>query len=54
MNTATQRLKVKGYTLPQAMKALGMSLRTYRRYEKEDHELHGMLNRLINELGEQS
>ncbi len=50
MNQCTRKLKAKGYSLPQAMKALGISLSTYRRYEKKDHGYNAMLNRLIDEL----
>ena len=48
MNATTQRIKSKGYTLPQFLKVTGIS--TYRRYEKESNANHVMLNRLINEL----
>ena len=50
MNTTTQRIKSKGYTLPEFLKKVGISLSTYRRYEKESNANHSMLNRLINEL----
>tara|TARA_R110002124_G_scaffold272158_1_gene441199 strand:+ start:3598 stop:3759 length:162 start_codon:yes stop_codon:yes gene_type:complete len=50
MNATTQRIKSKGYTLPQFLKVKGISLSTYRRYEKESNANHAMLNRLIDEL----
>jgi transcriptional regulator with XRE-family HTH domain len=50
MNRTTQRIKSKGYTLPQFLKVTGISLSTYRRYEKESNANHVMLNRLISEL----
>ena len=50
MNKTTLELKVKGYTLPEFLKLKRISLSTYRRYEKRDHELNGMLNRWIDEL----
>ncbi len=50
MNTTTQRIKSKGYNLSEFLKVTGISLSTYRRYEKENNANHAMLNRLINEL----
>jgi len=50
MNATTQRIKSKGYSLPEFLKVTGISLSTYRRYEKESNTNHAMLNRLINEL----
>tara|TARA_R110000850_G_C9579305_1_gene425978 strand:- start:118 stop:279 length:162 start_codon:yes stop_codon:yes gene_type:complete len=50
MNTTTQRIKSKGITLPEFLKKTGISLSSYRRYEKESNANHAMLNRLINEL----
>ena len=50
MNSTTQRIKSKGYSLPEFLKSTGISLSTYRRYEKESNANHAMLNRLINEL----
>lgn len=50
MNATTQRIKSKGYNLPEFLKSTGISLSTYRRYEKESNANHTMLNRLINEL----
>ena len=50
MNKTTQQIKAKGYTLPEFLKSTGISLSTYRRYEKESNAFNGMLNRLINEL----
>ena len=50
MNIATQKIKAKGYKLPEALKLLGISLSTYRRYEDKDNDNHDMLIRLISEL----
>lgn len=50
MNNCTQKIKAKGYSLPDGLKLLGISLSTYRRYEKEDNDNHEMLVRLINEM----
>jgi hypothetical protein len=50
MNSTTQKIKSKGYSLPQFLKVVGFSLSTYRRYEKIDNDNHVMLNRLIDEL----
>jgi transcriptional regulator with XRE-family HTH domain len=54
MNATTQRIKSKGYNLPEFLKKTGISLSTYRRYEKESNANHAMLNRLINELENKS
>ena len=50
MNNLTRKIKAKGYTLSQGVKAMGISLRTYRYYEKEDHKNHNDLIEWINEL----
>ena len=50
MNRATQKLKSKGYNLNEFLSVVGLSLSTYRRYEKETNPNHSMLNRLIDEL----
>tara|TARA_R110000772_G_scaffold262944_1_gene382419 strand:+ start:381 stop:545 length:165 start_codon:yes stop_codon:yes gene_type:complete len=50
MNSTTQRIKSKGFTLPEFLKKAGVSLSSYRRYEKESNANHTMLNRLINDL----
>jgi len=50
MNSATQKIKSKGYSLNQFLEKTGISLSSYRRYEKEVNPNHSMLNRLINEL----
>ena len=50
MNTVTQKIKSKGYSLPEAMPKLGISLRTYRRYEQESNPNHAMLLRIVGEL----
>lgn len=50
MNNLTRKIKSKGYTLAQGVKALGISLSTFRRYEKEDHKQHDDLIVWIDEL----
>jgi len=50
MNTTTQKIKSKGYSLPEFLKVVGFSLSTYRRYEKQGNDCHSMLTRLIDEL----
>lgn len=50
MNELTRRIKAKGYTLTEGLKALGISLATYRRYAKEDHGKHENLKVWISEL----
>lgn len=50
MNKQTQLIKAKGYTLNEFLRRTGISLRTYRRYEKPDSRFNDMLNRLIDEL----
>ena len=50
MNELTRRIKAKGYTLTEGVKALGISLSTYRKYEKEDHKQHNDLISWIDEL----
>ena len=50
MNTVTQKIKSKGYSLPDALKIIGISLSSYRRYEKESNPNHAMLNRLVDEM----
>jgi len=50
MNSTTQKIKSKGYSLPEFLKVVGFSLSTYRRYESESNDNHVMLTRLIDEL----
>jgi len=50
MNSTTQKLKAKGYSIGQFLKKSGISLSSYRRYEKEGNPNNGMLNRLIDGL----
>ena len=50
MNSTTQKIKSKGYSINEFLKKIGLSLSTYRRYEKESNPNNAMLNRLINEL----
>ena len=49
MNEATRMLKAKGYNLTTGLKAVGVSLRTFRRYEKSD-EMRPLLIGWINKL----
>lgn len=51
MNAATQKIKSKGYSLSEFLATTGISLSSYRRYEKVSNDNHAMLNRLIDELG---
>ena len=51
MNEATRMLKAKGYNLTTGLKAIGVSLRTFRRHEKSDEMrplLIGWIDRLEN------
>jgi hypothetical protein len=50
MNVLTRKIRNKGYKLTEFCDANLISLRSYRRYEKENNANHAMLNRLINEL----
>lgn len=50
MNEVTQKLKAKGYSLTEGIMRLGISLSSYRRYEKKSNPNHVMLNRLVDEL----
>ena len=50
MNKATQKIKAKGYSLTEAIKIFGISLRTYRNWEIESNSNHSMLIELIDEL----
>jgi len=49
MNKLTRNIKNKGYSLSEFCREVGISLRTYRTYEKEDHKYHTMLLGWINE-----
>ena len=50
MNSTTQKIKSKGYSIDQFLEKVNLSLSSYRRYEKESNPNHEMLNRLIDEL----
>ena len=50
MNKATQKIKSKGYSLPEFLSVAGISLSSYRRYEKADNKYHSFLNQLISDL----
>tara|TARA_R110000744_G_scaffold106775_1_gene203154 strand:- start:2286 stop:2468 length:183 start_codon:yes stop_codon:yes gene_type:complete len=50
MNSTTQKIKSKGYSIDMFLEKVGLSLSSYRRYEKEGNPNHAMLNRLIDEL----
>ena len=52
MNILTKKIKNKGYSLTEFCDARLISLRTYRRWEKEDHKLHNMLCMWIDNLTE--
>ena len=54
MNEATRLLKGKGYNLTTGLKAVKISLRTFRRYEKSDEMrplLIGWINKLDSNIG---
>ena len=51
MNKLTLKLKSKGYKLKDALIEIGISLSTYRKWEKEDNANHAMLVNAIDELG---
>tara|TARA_R110001583_G_scaffold109400_1_gene258101 strand:- start:10056 stop:10217 length:162 start_codon:yes stop_codon:yes gene_type:complete len=50
MNILTIVRKQKGYSESEMLKAIGISLRTYRNYEKESHVMHEWLIRTVNNL----
>ena len=50
MNILTKMIRDKGYTLVQFCDASLISLRTYRRWEKNSHAMHERLISKINEL----
>ena len=50
MNSTTQKIKSKGYSIDQFLEKVNLSLSSYRRYEKESNPNNAMLNRLIDEL----
>lgn len=50
MNKSTQKIKAKGYSLTEFLKVTGISLSSYRRYEKEDNKFNSFLVQLIDEL----
>lgn len=50
MNNLTYKIKRKGYMLNEFIKVIGISLSTYRKYEKEDHPHHEDLVGWIDEL----
>lgn len=50
MNILTLEIKQKGYTLNEFISELGISLRTYRRYEKPDNAMNAWLVAKINKL----
>lgn len=50
MNTLTHKIKAKGYKLNELIKVIGISLSTYRKYEKESHPQHANLVLWIDEL----
>lgn len=50
MNELTITRKQKGYTQSEMLKVIGISLRTYRNYEKESHKMNEWLIRTVNNL----
>lgn len=50
MNILTITRKQKGYSESEMLKAVGISLSTYRRWEKESHAMNDWLIRTVNNL----
>lgn len=50
MNELTRRIQAKGYTLKEGLRALGISMSTYRRYAKPEHPKYESLQSWIDEL----
>ncbi len=50
MNELTITRKQKGYSESEMLKAIGISLRTYRNYEKKSHVMNEWLIRTVNNL----
>ena len=50
MNKATRLFKAKGYSVPEGLKAIGISLSSFRRYENKDSKHHNDLFVWIDEL----
>ena len=50
MNKATRLIKAKGYTFPEGLYAIGISLSSFRRYEKKGSEHYDDLFVWIKEL----
>jgi len=54
MNTLTKKIKANGYKLNEFVRVIGVSLRTYRKYEKVDHVEHDWLVGEIDKLERKS
>lgn len=52
MNILTRKIRNKGYSLEEFCDGELISLRTYRRWEKEDHDKHLWLVHLTDKLKE--
>ena len=50
MNSNTMKIKAKGYSLPEALKEMGISLSTYRRWEKPDNKFNNVLVAWVDKL----
>ena len=50
MNTTTRKIRNKGYKLSEFLAFHGISLRTYRRWEKSDSKFNDVLNVAVNTL----
>ncbi len=50
MNKLTIKRKQKGYSEDEMLSALGVSLRTYRRWEKPEHKMNEWLIDAVNNL----
>lgn len=50
MNSNTMKIKAKGYSLSEALKVMGISLSTYRRWEKPGNRFNHVLVAWIESL----
>ena len=50
MNELTIKRKQKGYSQQELLDVLGISLSTYRRWEKEGHQMNAWLNDKVDQL----
>ena len=50
MNSSTMKIKAKGYSLTEAIKVIGISLSTYRRWEKPSNRFNDVLTARVDNL----